>query len=146
MPTVALRFVRAHLGKYAFAPLTGTDWRAWHAFVYLLELYGVSRDPRSVEAMKATLACAQTSVMALFIQTIPACLDWGDVRRLWPSVAPERADPDLCARDYSHDRKRCTVYWGFRPRCVQEMGCACALHARGGKPSEPCDATEAARG
>lgn len=29
------------------------------------------------------------------------------------------------------------------PPCVQSMGCACALHARGGCAETPCDATEA---
>lgn len=33
----AMYFVRYHLGKHAFAPLTGSDWRAWRAFVHLLE-------------------------------------------------------------------------------------------------------------
>lgn len=97
--TVAQDFVRAHLGRGAFAPLTGTDWRAWSAFVYLLELYGVSRDPRSVDAMRATLACAQASVMDIFIQTIPAILDWYNVAELWPQIAPERAARELAAID-----------------------------------------------
>ena len=58
---IAAEFIRAHLGRGAFAPLTGTDWRAWHAFVHLVELWGVSRDPRAVEAMRACVACAQTN-------------------------------------------------------------------------------------
>ena len=83
---IAAEFIRAHLGRGAFAPLTGTDWRAWHAFVHLVELWGVSRDPRCLEAMRSTVACAQTrhdDVMQVFVQTIPAMLDWCD--------APERA-------------------------------------------------------
>lgn len=91
MPQIAKEFIHAHLGRGAFAPLTGTDWRAWNAFVYLVELWGVSRDPRALEAMRATVACAQTrheDVMQIFVQTIPAVLDWGDVRELWPAIAP----------------------------------------------------------
>src|SRR5579859_3747384 len=99
--TVARQFVQAHLGRSAFGPMTGTDWRAWHAFVYLLELWGVSHDPRSVDAMRSTLACAQTSVMDIFVQTIPAMLDWCNVRELWPQIAPPRAPADLAALDVS---------------------------------------------
>jgi hypothetical protein len=88
---IASEFCRAHLGRHAFAPLTGTDWRAWHAFVHLLELWGVSRDPRALDAMRSTIACAQTrheDVMQIFVQTIPAMLDWSDVAALWPKIAP----------------------------------------------------------
>lgn len=111
--TVASQFVRAHLGKSAFAPLTGTDWRAWNAFVYLLELWGVSRDPRSVDAMRSCLACAQTSVMDVFIQTIPAMLDWCNVRELWPMIAPVGAGEGLAAVDVSFDGTRITRYRGI---------------------------------
>jgi len=88
---IAAEFIRAHLGRDAFAPLTGTDWRAWHAFVHLVELWGVSRDPRALDAMRACLACAQVrheDVMQIFVQTIPAMLDWGDVAAIWPRIAP----------------------------------------------------------
>jgi hypothetical protein len=90
----ALYFVRYHLGKHAFAPLTGTDWRAWRAFVHLLELYGVSRGRGAIEALRACYACtlrsygAQGDVAAVFLQTIPAMLDWSDTRTLWPLIAP----------------------------------------------------------
>ena len=111
--TVAQQFVHAHLGRGAFAPLTGTDWRAWNAFVYSLELWGVSRDHRAVDAMRALCACAQPSVMDIFIQTIPAVLDWHDVRRLWPLIAPEDADLNLAARSVSEDRRSTILYRGF---------------------------------
>lgn len=110
--TIASQFVRGHLGKHAFGALTGTDWRAWNAFVYLLELWGVSRDPSSLAAMKATLACAQLSVMDVFVQTIPAMLDWCDVRVLWPQIAPARSDRDLAAIDLSDDGKHRRLYYG----------------------------------
>lgn len=89
--TIARQFIRAHLGRGAFAPLTGTDWRAWHAFVYLVELWGVSHDPRAIAAMAQCLSCAQTwheDVMQVFVQTIPAMLDWSDADVLWPQIAP----------------------------------------------------------
>ena len=87
---IAADFIRAHLGRGAFAPLTGTDWRAWHAFVHLVELWGVSRDGRAIVAMAHCVACAQTwheDVMQVFVQTIPAMLDWCDVGVLWPQIA-----------------------------------------------------------
>ncbi|HEY1554769.1 MAG TPA: hypothetical protein VGF94_08045 [Kofleriaceae bacterium] len=122
MTTVAQQFVRAHLGRGAFAPLTGTDWRAWNAFVYLLELWGVSRDPRSVDAMRSCLACAQASVMGLFIQTIPAVLDWCNVAQLWPQIAPANADSDLAALDVSDDRRHIVRFPGFRPQPPTSTG------------------------
>jgi len=88
---IAAEFIRAHLGRDAFAPLTGTDWRAWRAFVHLVELWGVSRDPSALVAMRATVACSQTGhpeVMQLFVQTIPAMLDWSDDAVIWPQIAP----------------------------------------------------------
>ena len=89
--SIASEFIRAHLGRNAFAPLTGTDWRAWRAFVHLVELWGVSRDPRALDAMTHCIACAQTrhdDVMQVFVQTIPAMLDWSDVARIWPRIVP----------------------------------------------------------
>lgn len=99
MTTVAKQFVTAHLGRDAFAPFTGTDGRAWSAYVYLLELWGVSRDPRSVVAMRECIACAQPSTMDIFIQTIPAVLDWCHVRELWPRIKPAEASRHLAAVD-----------------------------------------------
>lgn len=88
---IASEFIRARLGKRCFAPMTGTDWKAWHAFVHLLTLWGYTLNPSAVDAMRATVACAQTrheDVMQIFVQTIPAVLDWGDVARLWPQICP----------------------------------------------------------
>ena len=87
-------FVRWHLGRGAFAPLTGTDTKAWNAFVYLLELYGSSRSERALEALRACYACTlrgygeQTDVAEVFRQSIASVLDWSDVPKLWPAIAP----------------------------------------------------------
>lgn len=92
---VAAEFVRGHLGRGAFAPLTGTDMRAWHAFVYLIELWGYTRDPAALTALAMTYKCTlrsygeQEDVAEVFRQTIPAMLDWSDVPRLWPMIAPD---------------------------------------------------------
>jgi hypothetical protein len=92
--TEARQFVRAHLGRDAFAPFTGTDHRAWPAFVYLLTLYGSTRSQAAVAALRETYACTlrgygeQPDIAEVFRQTIPAMLDWSDVRVLWPQIAP----------------------------------------------------------
>lgn len=85
------RFVEGHLGKGAFAPLTGQDMRAWVAFVHLLEMYGVSdlvgRDA-AIVAMAAVLRGVQNleQVHRVFVQAIPRVLDWGDADRIWPKL------------------------------------------------------------
>lgn len=91
---IAAAFIRGHLGRGAFAPLTGTDTRAWHAFVYLLELYGSTRSQLALDALRQCYACTlrgygeQVNVAEVFRQTIPAMLDWSDVAKLWPLIAP----------------------------------------------------------
>lgn len=81
-------FVKAHLGKDCFAPLTGTDYRAWSAFVYLVECYSVSGQTQALDAMRWTVRCAQAKadVLRVFVQSIPAVMDWGDVARIWPTI------------------------------------------------------------
>lgn len=84
-----VRFCEYHLGKGIFAAFTGTDWRAWRAFVYLTELYANADYPELVlEAMRATLRCAQNRehIHQLFVQVIPGVLDWGAERDIWPKV------------------------------------------------------------
>lgn len=84
-----IRFCEYHLGKGIFAPFTGTDWRAWKAFVYLIELYANADHPELVlEAMRATLKCAQNRehIHALFVQAIPGVLDWGAEYKIWPEM------------------------------------------------------------
>lgn len=81
-------FVRAHLGRGVFAPFTGTDYRAWNAWCHLLRLYGVSGDTKAIDALRATLECAQRKecIWEVFVQTIPGALDWGYVKEIWPRI------------------------------------------------------------
>ena len=81
-------FVEAHLGKGIFAPFTGTDYAAWKAWCHLLRLYGVGRDAKALDALRATLECAQRKlcIWEVFIQTIPGALDWGFVKEMWPKI------------------------------------------------------------
>ncbi len=85
-------FVRWHLGdKRAFAPFTGTDYDAWHAFIYLVRLYGRTRSGDVINALRATLHTAQTrheDVMAIFKKSIPCLLDWSDEPKIWIEIAP----------------------------------------------------------
>lgn len=82
-------FVLHHLGKGCFSPMTGQDWPAWRAFVYLVECYTHGGGHDAITAMRATVRCAQPheDVLHTFVQAIPAIMDWGDVARLWPRVA-----------------------------------------------------------
>jgi hypothetical protein len=87
----AKEFCKAWLGKYCFGPFTGQDWSAWHAFVYAVELYGRGdADGRrgAIVAMRALLASAQrgATIEQIFIQTIPAILDWSHVNEIWPQL------------------------------------------------------------
>lgn len=81
-------FVRYHLGRAAFAAFTGTDTPAWHAWVYLLQLYGREPGDPALDALRATLALAQPkeAVLMPFVQAIAAVLDWGYVEKIWPRV------------------------------------------------------------
>lgn len=95
-------FVKAHLGKDCFAPFTGTDARAWSAFVYLVECYSVSRQTQSLDAMRWTVRCAQLKedVLRVFVQTIPAVMDWGDVATLWPTIVRGGPSDQLAQSGY----------------------------------------------
>lgn len=88
-------FVQHHLrgkrGGSVFAPFTGQDYSAWHAFVYLIELYGrgdANGREQAVIAMKAVLMACQRSVLDVFKKAIPGGLDWSDEPNLWRMVAP----------------------------------------------------------
>lgn len=93
----AITFCKWHLGKGCFAPFTGGDWPAWIAFCYLLRAYGAGcgygRGDRFV-AMRATIMLAQRSVWPVFVQTIPAMLDWGYVEEIWPQLTIDLAADD----------------------------------------------------
>lgn len=95
-------FVKAHLGKDCFAAFTGTDSRAWSAFVYLVELYSVSGQTQALDAMRWTVRCAQRKedVLRVFVQAIPAVMDWGDVARLWPTIVRGGPSDQLAQSGY----------------------------------------------
>ncbi len=82
------KFVEAHLGKGIFAPFTSTDFAAWRAWCELLRLYGSTRDTKAIDALRATLECAQRKecIWQVFVQTIPGALDWDFVKVLWPRI------------------------------------------------------------
>lgn len=87
----AIKFCEHYLGKDCFAPFTGYDWSAWRAFVYLLEAYG--RADRAGQAyvlgaVQMLLQSPQTKVLNVFVQAIPAVLDWHHIEGIWPRIAP----------------------------------------------------------
>lgn len=89
----AKKFCKHYLGKGCFAPFTGQDYSAWAAFCYLVECYGrgdIEGRDRSIAAMREVLLAAQTKacIMQVFLQSIPAILDWSDGPRIWEQIAP----------------------------------------------------------
>jgi hypothetical protein len=91
-------FVKHHLAdKHLFAPFTGQDYSAWEAFIHTLRLYGRSDTAGrelAIEAMRALVRASQQKddVLAVFKQSIPACLDWSDEPKLWLQIAPPARD------------------------------------------------------
>lgn len=106
LPKRIRRFVCFHLGdRHAFAGFGGQDFSAWHAFVYLVELYGRGDSrgqERAIEAMRACVAAAQRKddVLACFKKAIPGVLDWGYEARVWTLIAPEVSLTDV-ERDFA---------------------------------------------
>lgn len=93
-------FVKHHQGdKGCFAPFTGQDYPAWCAFVHLVQCWTRGGGNDAIVAMRATVRCAQPSVLHLFVQAIPAVGDWCHVAQLWPLVAE-----GIVARDGSDAR------------------------------------------
>lgn len=133
-----VKFCRYHLGKYCFAPLTGGDWPAWSAFVYLVQCYSHGGGTDAIAAMRATVRCAQRTeaVLGVFVQAIPAVMDWGDVARLWPQITPgeylrdaKRPAIELYAiersehyRGESKQMETTRTSWGWRPMPTTQAG------------------------
>ena len=94
-------FVIFHLAdKSAFSPFTGTDYSAWHAYIYLVRLWGRTRSDDVAAAMRAVVHTAQVrnhDVMAVFKKSIPCLLDWSDEPKLWSQIGP-MADVDELAQ------------------------------------------------
>ena len=88
---VAQEFCRAYLGRDCFAPFTGQDASGWHAFAYLVEMWGrgdYAGREAAIVAMRAVLSGVQQKecIHQVFVQTIPALLDWCHVAEIWPQL------------------------------------------------------------
>lgn len=94
------KFVRYHLGKDCFAPLTGQDHPAWCSFVYALQCYAHGGGDEAIAAMRAAVLCTQRtdSVLCVFVQAIPGVLEWTSVATLWPRIAGDVALRDANGR------------------------------------------------
>jgi hypothetical protein len=105
LPRQVRKFVCFHLhDKNAFAPFTGQDYSAWHAFVYAVQLYGrgdAGGQQGALDVMRVLALVAQrkTDVLACFKKAIPGVLDWDFEHTLWTKVAPEVALTDI-ERDF----------------------------------------------
>jgi hypothetical protein len=93
----AQKWVRERLGKSVFAPFTGQDFRAFQAFVHLLDLYACSDAAgreHALLAMRSCIAAMQPKTRWVAKGTIPHVLDWGDEERIW-SKLEQKLDPVL---------------------------------------------------
>lgn len=87
----AVRFVESRLGKGCFAPLTGQDWRAFRAWVPLVDLYLCSDQAgqgAAIDAMRAVLRAPQEHLLAVFRAAIPSVGDWCHEDQIWAEVWP----------------------------------------------------------
>jgi len=83
----AAAFVRYHLGRGAFGPLSHRDRIAWNAFVALLRLER-GGDTRALREI-LRLATPTIAVLGVFVQTVAAVLGWPAVRTVWPEIAED---------------------------------------------------------
>ncbi len=126
-------FVRFHLyDNHAFAPMTGTDFAAWHAFIHLVVLWGRTRSDAVTEALRAVLHTAQTrhtDVMAIFKKSIPCLLDWSDEGPLWRAICPDTqmhpcADgPRTCSHIHSRPDKTRPGWFKRKDTTCGEIWC-----------------------
>lgn len=83
------RWLKHHLGKNCFAPLTGQDFAALSVFVHAVDLYSRSDGEGracALDAMRASVQAMQPSVRPLAKRSIPMVLDWADEDRLWNEI------------------------------------------------------------
>ena len=114
-------FVIFHLADNgAFAPFTGTDYDAWHAYIHLIRLWGRTRSDDVVTALRAVVHTAQTrneDVMAVFKKSIPCLLDWSDESKLWPligaRVSPCADGPRICKHQNNKPYKNAVPEAGY---------------------------------
>lgn len=103
----AIKFCRHHLGKGCFAPFTGGDWPAWIAFCYLLQAYGAGCAYGRADRLDAMRACLKLAhhrkLYPVFVQAIPAILDWSHVDEIWSGLLPID-DPDYGLQPVGEDR------------------------------------------
>lgn len=84
-------FLRYHAGRHCCAVFTGYSWRAFCAYLYLLEAYSTAdctAQPHLLSAMRCVLATLQETELPLAHLAIAALFDWGDQDRLWSQIAP----------------------------------------------------------
>lgn len=85
----AVGWVKKRVGAAAFAPFTGQDFRAFAAFVHLVDLYLCSDGEArwaAVEAMRAVLRAMQPHCRPVAKAAIPFLGDWGHEDEIWRQV------------------------------------------------------------
>lgn len=85
-------FISHHRGKFWSAPFVGSTMPAFWAYCYMLDAYARAdgrEAPHLLNAMREIVAMLQESELPAAQMAIPALLDWTDVERIWPRIAPE---------------------------------------------------------
>lgn len=109
-------FLRFQLAdRHCFAPFTGQDYSAWHAFIFAVELYGrgdYGGQRGAIDAMRALVLSAQQKddVLACFKKVIPGVLDWGFEPQIWMKIAP-RVHPSTHLTTMVHNNEN--ILWPY---------------------------------
>lgn len=74
----ARAWLETNYGRGLLAPFTGTDYRAFHAFVHVVELWAHSRRVESFAAAQALLLEMQVKNRDIAIAIVPMIADWQD--------------------------------------------------------------------
>lgn len=127
LPKQIAEFVKFHLAdKHAFAPFTGQDYSAWHAYLYAVQLYGrgdANGQASALVIMRSCIIAAQkkADVLAIFQKSIPGVLDWGYESRLWALAYPHgevtfyaALGERICSHIHSKPSKKHSGYFKCR--------------------------------
>lgn len=93
-----LRWLKLNFGRYALAPLTGTDSRALAAAAHILELYAVTQSDLALIALRNVVLCMQPHTRELVYHAIACAFDWHDRDRVWALAGLPPLVPTLCVR------------------------------------------------
>lgn len=90
-------WLKANLGHGCLAPLTGTDRRALHAAVMIVDLWSETRSFETAEAFRTVVREMQHKCWPLAYHAIAHVCDWSHRDELWKQAGlVELAHPGRC--------------------------------------------------